>query len=64
MKKPVQKILLLLITLYCFAAYSDIKQGFADGFRQKTGKPCKAAINENTATGFDGFGFPVIIKIY
>jgi hypothetical protein len=64
MKKPVQKILLLIFALYLLTAYTDFKKGFLEGFMQKNCKPINSTINTITKGNLDDLKLPLIIKIY
>jgi hypothetical protein len=64
MKQPAKKILLLIIAVYCIAAYADFKKGLMEGFFQKCDKQIKASGKNNDSDDFDSLIIPVIIKMY
>jgi hypothetical protein len=64
MKQPAKKILLLIIAVYCIAAYADFKKGFIEGFFQKSDKQIKASAENNDNDNFGSLIFPLIIKLY
>jgi hypothetical protein len=64
MKKPIQKILLLIGSLFFLIAYKDFKKGFIDGFYEKNGKKMDVVIKKIKSGQYEDLYFPAIIVIY
>jgi hypothetical protein len=64
MKKPIQKIILIIGALFFLIAYKDLKKGFIDGFYEKSEQKVNVVIKKIKSGQYDDFYFPAIIKIY